>query len=305
MTMDTKRLRHFLAVYETGSLSQAAELVYVTQPALTKSIKQLEDRLQVKLFDRTPLGVVPTAFGEALAVHARSVQQELRAAETQIAMLRGATEGQVVVGITTSVAENLMPAATLRLYRWRPGVRLTVVVGTVEELVPALRRGELDLALSAWSDPADPDLASEVIFRDEVTILAASGHPLAGRDVVTPQDLLDHPWALPVQRMSWRGRLDRMFEQQGLAPPVASVVSNSAGYLRALVLTGDFIGVLPHRLIKPDERAGRLVPLPIPGASIEVDITLTYRQRVKMSPAAKALITIFRELIDSAESVRG
>ena len=299
--MDIKRLRHFLAVYETGSLTRAAELVYLTQPALTKSIKLLEDRVGVELFQRTPLGVVATAFGEALATHARAVLNEIKAAETQIAMLRGATEGQVVVGITTSVAENLMPLATDRLYKWRPGVRLTVVVGTVEELIPSVRRGEVDLALSAWSDPTDPDLASEVIFRDEVTILASSNHPLAQRASIEAKDLLEHPWALPVQRMSWRGRLDRMFVQQGLVPPVASVVSNSASFLRALLLHSNFIGMLPHRLIRPDERAGLLVPLALPGSRIEMDITLTFPHRVTMSPAAKALMTIFRDLTSAPE----
>lgn len=303
--MDIKRLRHFLAVYETGNLTKAAELVHITQPALTKSIKLLEERLQVQLFQRTPLGVIATTFGEALVIHARAMQAEMRAAEMQIAMLRGATEGQMVVGITTSVAENLMPLATARLYKWRPGVRLTVVAGVVEELIPALRRGDIDLALSAWSDTTDADLASEVIFRDEVTILASSNHPLAQRDTIEAKDLLEHPWALPVQRMSWRARLDRLFVQHGLTPPVASVVSNSASYLRALLLHGDFIGVLPHRLIQPDERAGRLVPLALPGASIEMEITLSYRRGVAMPPAAKALMTIFRDLISAPEFDRG
>lgn len=299
--MDTKRLRHFLAAYEAGNLTQAAEHVHLTQPALTKSIKLLEERLGVELFQRTPVGVVATVFGEALAVHARSVMNELKAAETQIAMLRGATEGQVVVGITTSVAENLMPLATARLYKWRPGVRLTVVVGVVDELIPAVRSGDVDLALSAWSDPTDPLLTSEVIFRDQVTVLAAPNHPLALRTSLEPKDLLDHPWALPMQRMSWRGRLDRLFVQHGLTPPVASVVSNSAGYLRALLLHGNFIGVLPHRLVQQDERAGLLLPLPLPGCSFEMDITLTYLHRSTMSPAARALMTIFRELISLPE----
>lgn len=299
--MDIKRLRHFLAVYETGNLTQAAELVHITQPALTKSIKLLEERLQVQLFQRTPAGVVATAYGEALVTHARAMQAEMRSAEAQIAALKGATQGQVVVGITTSVAENLMPLATARLYKWQAGVRLTVVVGVVDELIPALRRGDIDFALSAWADPNDPDLASEVIFRDEVALMASSAHPLAQRNPLSVRDLLDYPWALPVQRMSWRNRLDRMFMRQGLAPPVASVLSNSASYLRALLLHGQFIGVLPHRLVRRDERAGWLVPLELPDSSIEMDITLAYRQRVNLSPAARALMTIFREIINDPE----
>lgn len=302
--MDIKRLRHFLAVYETGNLTKAAELVHITQPALTKSIKVLEDMLQVELFQRTPLGVFATPFGEALAVHARAMQAEMRAAEAQIAAMRGATEGQVVVGITTSVAESLMPLATARLYKWRAGVRLTVVVGVVEELIPALRRGDVDFALSAWSDAGDPDLTSEVIFRDEVAILVSSEHPLAKKEQLEPKDLLEYPWALPVQRMSWRSRLDRMFLRQGLTPPVASVVSNSASYLRALLLHGNFVGVLPHRLVSRDEKNGWLVPLNLPDARIQMDITLSYKNRVTLAPASRALMTILRDLINAPEFER-
>ena len=136
--MDTRRLKHFLAVYQHGSIGQAAEALLLTQPALSKSIRQLERDLNVTLFERTPLGVVPTVYGEALAVHARVIQAELLTAETELSTLKGTSRGKVTVGIGPSIAVNLMPAATLLLAERAPGIHVTVVEGLVD-----VQHGEL------------------------------------------------------------------------------------------------------------------------------------------------------------------
>jgi len=295
--MDSKRLRHFLAIYDSGSLGQAAAVVHVTQPALTKSIKQLEDRLQVKLFDRTPLGVVPTVYGEALAVHAKAIQAEVRAAETQLAMLRGAAGGHVVVGIGPTLATDLMPLATAQLFRRKPGIQVTVVEGLLEDLIPALRRGELDLAITACSMGSDADLVSETIFRDKVGILCSATHPLATQASIAIKEMLNYPWALPTQKVAWRRCLDDLFFAEGLAPPAAIVTSTSAFFLRALLLQGSFISYLPHRLVAAEVRAGQIVSLPVPNAVLDIEGTLTYRKRTAMAVAMRELIDILHSIV--------
>ncbi len=104
--MDSRRLQHFLAAFHHGSLGRAAAELHITQPGLSKSIHQLERELEVRLFDRTPMGLVPKIYGEALATHASSVQSELDSAPREIAMLRGAAKGVVKVGVTPSVAAS-------------------------------------------------------------------------------------------------------------------------------------------------------------------------------------------------------
>ena len=297
--MDTKRLQHFLAVFETGSFCQAATTVHVTQPALTKSIKLLEDRLGVKLFDRTPLGVSPTPYGEALAEHAKVIRAEIISAKQQLSMLRGATGGHVVVGIGPSIADDLMPQATARLYQWKPGIRLTVVEGLFEDIIPALRRGELDLAVTVWPCCKDPDLTAEVLFRDQVAILSGADHPLAARASVEVAELMEYPWALPAKKVIWRHYLDQIFASAGFSPPEAAVTSTSAVFLRSLILQGSFLGFLPHRLMITDEKAGRIVRLNVPESTLDIDVTLTYRQRTAISPAARALITILHDIVSS------
>ena len=159
--LDSRRLRHFLAVYDMKSIGQAAEKLYLTQPALSKSLRQLEDDLKVKLFDRTPLGVVATVFGDTLAQHARVIRSEMRHAETELSNLRGAVKGHVTVGVGPSLATSLMPLATGMLRKAKPGIRFTIIEGLVDTILPALRRGELDLAVGAWPRPADSDITAE------------------------------------------------------------------------------------------------------------------------------------------------
>ncbi len=299
--MDTRRLRHFLAVFETGSICQAATTIHLTQPALTKSIKQLEELLGVQLFDRTPLGVVPTVFAEALAPHAKAIQTEIRAAEMQLSLLSGSSAGHVIVGIGPSIAANLMPLLTAHLYKHKPGIRVTVVEGLLENIIPAVRCGELDLAITAWPSGPDPDLTSEVVFRDQIAIICGYDHPLAARQLVTAKELLDFPWALPSQKVAWRHYFDQVFTEEGLAPPIPTVTSTSAIFLRALLQHENFLSFLPRRLVLPEEEAGSIVSLPVANSTLNIDVTLTYRHRTALTPAARSMIHVLRELIASGK----
>jgi len=153
--LESKRLRHFLAAFELGSIGQAADKLLLTQPALSKSLRQLEDELGVRLFDRTPLAVMPTVYDETLAMHAKGIDAGLRGAAQAILRMRGASKGTVRVGVGPSVAPNLMPLATIGLHALHPGIELTVTEGLVDEMIPRLRRNELDLAVGAWPRVAD------------------------------------------------------------------------------------------------------------------------------------------------------
>ncbi|HVN45557.1 MAG TPA: LysR family transcriptional regulator [Steroidobacteraceae bacterium] len=298
--LDSRRLRHFLAVYDLRSIGQAAEKLYVTQPALSKSIRLLEQDLKVKLFDRTPLGVVPTVFGELLAQHAKVIRSEMRHAELELSNMRGAVKGHVSVGVGPSIAANLLPTATQRLREQRPGIRLTVIEGLVDNLIPALRRGELDLAIGGWPRVADSDLTAEVLTHDSTCVVCAPWHPLAGRDRVELGDLLEFPWALPPETQRWRQFLEETFLGQGLSPPTPVVVSNSAVYIRTSLLSGNFLSYLPMQILPPQTPAPHLLALPCEALTRRIEVSVTYRERAVLSPAAQAILACVREVLDGA-----
>jgi len=295
--LDSRRLRHFLAVYDLRSIGQAAEKLYVTQPALSKSIRLLEQDLKVKLFDRTPLGVVPTVFGELLAQHAKVIRSEMRHAELEICNLRGAVKGHVSVGVGPSIAANLLPAATQRLRKARPGIHLTVIEGLVDQLIPALRRGEIDLAIGGWPRVADSDLTAEVLTHDHVCVMCGPRHPLVGHERVELGDLLEFPWALPPETQRWRQLLGETFLASGLPAPSPALVSNSAAYLRTVLFDSHFLSYLPLQGLPTAARASTLVALPCPGLTRRIEVTVTYRERAVLSPAAQAILSAMREVI--------
>jgi DNA-binding transcriptional LysR family regulator len=292
--LESRRLRHFLAVYELGSIGQASEKLLLTQPALSKSLRQLEDELGVRLFDRTPMGVVPTVYGNALALHAKSIEAQIRTAEAQISSLKGKAKGHVTVGIGPSVARNIMPAATRTLRSLQPDIALTVIEGLVDDLLPRLRRQELDLMVGAWPRIADPMFTTEVVLVDRLEVVARSGHPLAGRPV-RRQELLAFPWALPPSTQKWRQSLDDLFIERGLEPPRPQVVSNSAGFLQALIRSSDYLSFLPRQLLDLEGDSG-LTSLDVDMERLEPEISMTFRERALMNAPVAEVVQVLRSI---------
>lgn len=289
--LESRRLRHFVAVYELGSIGQAAERLLLTQPALSKSLRQLEEELGARLFDRTPVGVAPTVFAEALYGHAKGIEAQFRAAEAQIAALRGKAKGIVSVGIGPSVAASLLPQATIALAAKHADIDLNVVEGLVDDLLPMLRRGQLSLIAGAWPRIADADFTTETIVADEVRVFARAGHPLAGRSVALGE-LSAFPWALPPATQRWRQEFDAILSAAGLAPIRPSVASNSASYLVAVIQRGEHLSFLPARLAV---EAG-LVALDVAMPALRPDVTMTFRERALLAAPVGALVEVLRAL---------
>lgn len=283
--MNSVRLQRFLAIYQHRSFGRAAAELNVTQPALTKSIQILEEELKVRLFERTGSGVVPTVYGEALSLHAQVIEAEMRNAAREIATLSGAAKGEVTVGVTPSVAADLIPRVFLKLQKERPGITINVIERLMEHHVPALRRGELDMIIGGWVRGDHSDLTTETLMRDEVLIFAGEDHPLAELVSVPWTSLFDYPWVLPPHSQFWVQALEQAFAQRGLQPPEPAATTNSAGFIRAMLLRNLYLSALPARLLINDTRSGRIVALSVDDLSVGFDITLTYRKHVVPLPA--------------------
>ncbi len=294
--LDSRRLKHFLAVYDLRSIGQAAQKVFLTQPALSKSIRQMEEDLEVKLFERTPLGVVPTVYADALSLHARAIRAEMRHAETEISNLRGAVKGQITVGIGPSIAAHLMPLAVGQLRKSKPGITVTVIEGLVDTILPALRRGEIDLAVGGWPRPADSDISATTLVKDKVCVVAGPRHPLSRKRKVELSELLEFPWVLPPETQRWRQVLEEIFMAGGLPAPQPSVTSNSANFIRSMLLDNQSLSYLPLQSLAARPRSVPLERLPVPALERDVEITMTVRERAAISPATHALIAALQSV---------
>jgi DNA-binding transcriptional LysR family regulator len=193
--MRLTQIRDFLAVVDAGSLRAAARELGVTQPALTKSMRQLEQELGAALVTRSVRGAVPTDAGRAFLARARAVSADLRRAREEIAQLGGAREGALAIGAAPGPALDLLPQALPRLRRrWREAT-IRVVDIAPPDVLPALRQGAIDLALSVRLGPlAEPasDCVVHPLYEIQPTIIARRGHPLAGARRLA--ELLDAEW---------------------------------------------------------------------------------------------------------------
>ena len=299
--MHSRRLRHFLAVYEHHSLGRAAEELHVTQPALSKSIQQLEGELKVKLFERTPGGMVPTLYGEALSLHAKVIEAEMQNAAREIATLSGAAKGEITVGVTPSVAANIVPRTFLKLQEERPGINLRVMEGLMENHVPALRRGELDVVIGGWVRGIHPDLTTEIILREDILVFAGAQHPLALKPTIQLESLLEYPWVMPPHTQFWLQLFEKTFIARGMPPPIPSAVTNSAGFIKAMLTRGNYLSALPSQLLGSEREVRVVVALPIAELSVQMDITATYRKRAIRLSAFDAFMSTVKSVCGPVE----
>lgn len=297
--MNSVRLQRFLAIYGHRSFGRAAAELHITQPALTKSIQLLEEALGVKLFERTASGVVPTIYGEALSLHAKVIEAGMKNAVREIATLSGAIKGEVTVGVTPSVAADLVPRVFLRLQKERPGITLNLIEGLMEQHVPALRRGELDLVIGGWVRGDHPDLTTEILMRDQVLIFAGEDHPLAEMAEVPWKTLFDYPWVMPSHTQFWVHSVEQAFAEHGLKAPTAAAVTNSAGFIRAMLLRNLYLSALPARLLVNETRSGRIIALNVKGLDVGFDVTISYRTQGVRLPAFNYFMDILHKVCEA------
>lgn len=293
--IDPRRIAQLATAARCGSLTAAAAVLGLTQPALSKSIRGLELALGVRVLERGRFGVAPTEAGEALIARHRAIEAELRAAADEIDALRGAHRGRVLVGCGPSEATRLLPLALDALHATDPGLRVTVLYGLNEALMPMVRRGEVDFALSSVPRTAsDPELQHETLHTDTAVVVAHADHPLAARRSMRPAELAGQRWVLARRHELERRALDELFLQAGLKPIDAEIETTSAVLMKTVVLQGRHLSFLPRELIHWEERAGLLRPVPVVAPQWVRAVGITRRRRARTTEAAAALAAALR-----------
>ena len=290
-----RQLRLVTAIAEGGSMVRAAEAVGLTQPAVTKAVRDLERELGVELFERGNRGVTPTIYGEALVGHAHRVLAQLVHAAEEIDDLAHGAGGRVAVGTLLAASAWLLPRAIARLRAERPRVVVDVVEGTHDRLQPMLLRGDIDMVVGRLSEFRHRiGVHQEPIYCEEVVILARPAHGLARRGDLGLADLREVDWILPPPETTLRRQLEKAFFDAGLDPPNCAVQSVSLLTNRQLLLDSDLIGVWPRGVAADDLAQGRLVALPVRLDDILWPVGVSTRKQVRLSPAAEALLSMLR-----------
>ena len=292
------RLRHvelIAELYDCRSILKAAKRLSLTQPTVTKALKDVESTLAVKLFERSNRGLEPTPYGEIFVRHAKIVLAQLRHAAEELESLRAGYSGKVTVGTLLAASASILPDAIALLKKQRPGVAISVVVGTYDVLMPALLAGDLDMVLGRLpQEGRSRALVYEEFYAEPICVVTRRGHPLSRKRRLTLRDLANEAWLLPLPETDLRRQIERAFVEVGVPLPRNLIESVSILTNRALLRKSDCIGVMPYHVALDDVEQGLLAILPVKLKSIESPVGAILRAPGTLPPAASALLDCLR-----------
>lgn len=280
------KVRHLVlatVIAEQGSLVGAAERLRVTQPVVTRGLRELETLLGVELFDRGSRGVTPTIYGAVFVEDAKAILAQIRLAGKHVAELSNGEVGRVVVGNHLSGANLLLPRAIARLKRHHPYVTVAVREATPDRLAEDLLTGDVDIVIGRLPSVIDDDRVTwKRLYHEPVRVMVRAGHPATQLTDPGLGELMDYPWVLPVPETALRQEIEQVFSQCGLGVPTNRIECTSILTLRTLLVETDSIATLPA-LIARDDDALTMLSTELPGVHRLVGVTLAKGRTVSPS----------------------
>lgn len=245
MQFEIRQLRHFTAIARMASFTAAAKELNLTQPALSKSIRMLEQAIGAPLFQRGPSGVTLTLYGERLKNYAGLVLTLASEAADEIDALRGVRRGSLRIGCVAAVLRALMPKAVMSFLEGHPGIDIVVSEGLNDTLLDALHSSRLDLAITSRpAEPLNPDLEYVRLLEEPLLLVAGVDHPLAAAPQVSLADLAPYAWVVPPRPDPDRLRLDAMYVAAGLPKPKTAIETTSVVFLSAVLSASHHLSYL-------------------------------------------------------------
>ncbi len=215
MAVRLELYRVFKEVAETGNISEAAKNLYISQSAVSQSVKQLETQLQARLFSRSPRGVTLTGEGQMLYTYVRSALGLIQTGEDKLAQAQQLLLGTLVIGASDTVTSWFLTPYLEAFHREHPGIRLKIVSGRSAKVLSLLKSGAVDIAFA--SSPADrSSLETWPCFSTHAVFIAGSGYPCDFDHAYTAQEIAQFPLILLERKASSRVFLEQFFLRQGI-----------------------------------------------------------------------------------------
>jgi len=294
MPLNLHLLRLFAVVARTGSFSRAAELLRISQPAISKGVRDFEFQVGCRLLDRTSKGVRPTREGFALARHAETLFAAERAAEEELQALRSLTSGSLRVGASTTIATYMIPECLGIFHRAHPGIDLHVTSANTSDVADLMLAHDIDIAL-VEGPVVNESLVSEAWRTDLMCLIVGSDHRFAKTSGPIDCALL----AEEILIVREPGSGTREVVAQALAAkriePKRSLEIGSTEAIKQAVAAGVGIAIVSAAAIEDQLRLGRLKVVPIKGVQIERTLWQLKCPGRLVSPAAAAFERIIRE----------
>ncbi|EAA6845905.1 LysR family transcriptional regulator [Salmonella enterica subsp. enterica serovar Stanleyville] len=292
------RLRHlhtFVAVAQQGTLGRAAETLNLSQPALSKTLNELEQLTGTRLFERGRLGAQLTVPGEQFLTHAVKVLDALNTAGQALNRKEDASADVVRVGALPTAALGILPAAIGRFHQQQKSTSLQVATMNNTMLLAGLKSGEIDLGIGRMSDPElMGGLNYELLFLESLKLVVRPGHPLL-QETITLSRVMEWPVVVSPKGTVPRQNAEALLQSQGCKMPAGCIETLSASLSRQLTVDYDYVWFVPSGSVKEDLRQATLVSLPVPTQSAGEPIGILTRVDIPLSTGAQMLIAAIRK----------
>ncbi|OIN14042.1 LysR family transcriptional regulator [Oceanisphaera psychrotolerans] len=286
--METKWLRQFAAVAREGSITRAAERLHLAQPAVTMTIKKLEQQLGIRLFDRRQGRMQLTAEGERLHQHAEQILNALTLAEQDMAALHDLNSGEVCIGIPSMLGSFYFPPLLMAFKHKYPGLSIRVIEAGTQDVLAQLCQGRLGLGIVLTST-LPPTLTGQPLLREEMVAVVNGDHPARHQAAIAIDDFLGQELAVFRHGFFHREYIDEMARRTGIRPHIG-FESNLIPLLKAVVRQGFAITTFLRMVIKDDPD---LFPVSF-AEPYFLDLCLAWPNDRRLSRAEQAFIDFIR-----------
>ncbi len=296
--MELDHVEAFVAIVRRGGFTRAATTLHLSQPAISRRVRLLEQELRAPLFERVRSGVILTDAGRAFLPHAEGLLASMRDGIDAVGALRGATHGIVTLAIVGTLASTGLTERLRRFREAHPAIDLRIRTALSAEVSELVRRGDATLGLRYGDDP-NPELFSAKIHDEPMVPVCSPSHRLARARRVETRALSGEKWvAFPpragVGRDPYVSALAQTLAAAGLDAS-AIVPIDSLTAQKRMVEAGFGLALLPASSIDEELRAGSLCALRVPALRIRVTVVLIHRRRAFQSGATRALVSLLTD----------
>ncbi|MGB9813770.1 MAG: selenium metabolism-associated LysR family transcriptional regulator [Thermovenabulum sp.] len=293
--MNVNLLKTFVTVTECGTLSKAAEKLFVTQPALSQQIKQLENYFSVQLIERTNKGINLTEAGKILYHYASKVVKLCEDLEKEMDTLRLSISGLLVVGATSAIGGYAVPCSIFIFKEKYPEANIKLRVGNKRQVEEELKNGLIDVAVIEGKRPKG-EIITEEIATEELLVIAPNNDCWSNKSSITLEEFLKEPLIMREQGSGTREIIKETFESLGIKISDLNVVMelSSIDSIKAAVEAGHGISIMPAIALKKELYNKTLVALKIEGVNIQQKIYVAYKEDKLKNKLAKAFIHFMR-----------
>ena len=289
--MDLRDLRYFETIAEFENLARAAVKLHRTQPALSSSVRRLEECCGATLFEKSGRGLRLTHAGKTLLKWARRVRFDVEDARRELSAISAGSSGHVRLGIIPTAAHFLLPRVAREFVRVAPQATISTFIGLKDTLKPRLHAGELDMIIAS-NECAEPGYVSRPIAEDTIVVVASACHEIFSVNP-TVHDLTHQRWALQPRGAPSRDWLDHTFDRFLLPRPVVQIETNTLTMLRELIIQTGLLSFFSRRHLQGPCGQHGLKEVPVPETIMKRRIVVIHREHGFMSPAAERLMDLF------------